>query len=184
LLSAGLRWSLEPRCLRHGEWLLDVNSAYRKECLIHASRFFEDLELIDKTGALGEAAASLLLDRCGVQLFYDPGIVVRRRIPVERLTKEWFRRSAFWQGVVSARLEQYPVGTVPTSRTVEPSTQTLLWQEISVPISARAWADLFDDRSSTDFEQQLDLLKQLGCLFQSQRLVLGYPAPPLSSSLD
>ena len=29
------------------------------------------------------------------------------------------------------------------------------WEEVAVPTSARAWADLFDDRSSMPFQEQL-----------------------------
>jgi hypothetical protein len=47
------------------------------------------------------------------------------------------------------------------------------WEEIAVPASAAVWADLFDDRSSTPFEQQVFVLEQLGYLLESQSLISG-----------
>ena len=175
-LSAGLRWSSEPRFLRPGEWLVDLNSAYRKQILVAAGGFPDYLGRAGEIGAAREQTLSLFLQRCGFRLFYDPAIVVRRRIPAERLTKEWFRRNAFWQGVSLNLLERYAEEGPHAPGTAKPFAQPPLWQEVTVPISAPAWADLFDDRSSTDFADQLDLLKQLGYLFQSQKLVLACAA--------
>ena len=45
-------------------------------------------------------------------------------------------------------------------------------EHIVVPTSPQAWADLFDDRSATPFEQQLSMLEQIGYLLQSQSVII------------
>ena len=39
----------------------------------------------------------------GYHCFYHPGIIVRHRIPSERLTKEWILKRNYWQGISEAR---------------------------------------------------------------------------------
>ena len=55
----------------------------------------------------------------------------------------------------------------------QPSRYTRAWEEIPVPISPAAWADLFDNQSTQDFAEQLDRLEHLGYLLESQSVVVG-----------
>lgn len=172
-LSAGLKWSTEPRLLREGEWLVEVNAAYKKEILLRIGGFPEHLGRVGELLLSGEGGVDRLIRRAGFKLFYDPAILVRHHIPAARLTRSWFRRRSFWQGVSLNLLHRYVEETAKGLALPEPARHARVWEEIAVPVSARAWGDLFDDRSVTDFGQQLSLLEQLGYLLESQSVIIG-----------
>src|SRR6185437_14930887 len=44
-------------------------------------------------------------NRLGYRTYYDPRMAVRHNVQSERLSKSWFRRRAYWQGVSDAFLE-------------------------------------------------------------------------------
>jgi glycosyltransferase involved in cell wall biosynthesis len=172
-LSAGLHWSTEPRVLRSGEWLVEVNSGYSKAALNRVGGFPERLGRVGDLLLSGDGAVNLLIQRAGYFLFYDPSILVRHHIPPSRLTKDWFRRRAFWQGVSMNLLHRFVEETARRLGLAGPLLQTRSWEEVLVPTSPAAWAELFDDRSTRDFGEQLIQLEQLGYLLESQSLVVG-----------
>jgi glycosyltransferase involved in cell wall biosynthesis len=172
-LSAGLKWSTEARMLRPGEWLVEVNSAYRKAALNQTGGFPEKLGRVGDLLLSGDGAINLLVQRAGFMLYYDPAILVKHHIPPSRLTKEWFRRRSFWQGVSMNRLHRYVEETASRLGFPETPLAARIWEEVVVPTSASAWADLFDDRSAGDFAEQLVQLEQLGYLLESQSVVIG-----------
>ncbi len=172
-LSAGLMWSTEPRFLRRGEWLVEVNSGYRKSALLQVGGFPERLGRVGDLLLSGDGAVNLLIERAGYQLYYDPRILVSHHIPPSRLTKEWFRRRSFWQGVSMNLLHRYVEDTARELGFPDSPVRQRPWEEIVVPISPAAWADLFDDRSTTEFTAQLIQIEQLGYLMESQSIVVG-----------
>jgi glucosyl-dolichyl phosphate glucuronosyltransferase len=172
-LSAGLKWSTEPRFLRTGEWLVEVNAAYKKKVLVQIGGFPEHLGRVGELLLSGEGGVDRLVRRAGFRLFYDPAILVRHNIPAARLTRTWFRRRSFWQGVSLNLLHRYVEETARKLGLPEEARYARVWEEVIVPVSARAWGELFDDRSATDFGQQLSCLEQLGYLLESQSVVLG-----------
>jgi len=172
-LSAGLKWSTEPRFLRSGEWLVEVNSGYRKSTLVRLGGFPEHLGRIGELLLSGDGGLNVLIERAGLRLFYDPAILVRHYIPASRTTKAWFRRRAFWQGVSMNLLHRYVDETAQRLGLPEPAKQSRAWEEIPVPMSPAAWAELFDDESTQDFGEQLYRLEQLGYLLESQSVIVG-----------
>jgi hypothetical protein len=88
------------------------------------------------------------------------------------VTRTWFRRRSFWQGVSLNLLHRY-VEETARKLGLPDTARPRVWEEIVVPISPREWGDLFDDRSATDFGDQLACLEQLGYLLESQSVVLG-----------
>jgi glycosyltransferase involved in cell wall biosynthesis len=172
-LSAGLMWSPEPRFLKPGEWLVEVNSGYRKSALLRLGGFPEHLGRLGDLLLSGESGVNVLIERAGLRLFYDPAILVRHYIPASRVTRAWFRRRAFWQGVSMNLLHRYVEETARNLGLPEPPKRARAWEEIPVPVSPSAWADLFDDQSTQDFADQLYRLEQLGYLLQSQSVVVG-----------
>jgi glucosyl-dolichyl phosphate glucuronosyltransferase len=172
-LSAGLKWSAAPRFLRSGEWLIEVNSAYKKAALLSIGGFPENLGRVGDSLLSGEGGINLLIERAGGRLYYDPTILVRHRIPAARLTRTWFRRRMFWQGVTMNLLMRYVEETARRLGLPDRPTQARLWEEIIVPASAAAWGELFDDRSAADFEEQLERFQNLGYLLESQAVVMG-----------
>jgi glycosyltransferase involved in cell wall biosynthesis len=172
-LSAGLKWSTEARFLRAGEWLVEVNAAYKKKILLQIGGFPEHLGRVGELLLSGEGGIDRLFRRAGFRLFYDPAILVRHNIPAARLTRTWFRRRSFWQGVSLNLLHRYVEETARNLGLPDAARHARVWEELVVPTSPRAWGDLFDDRSATDFGRQLNNLEQLGYLLESQSIVLG-----------
>jgi glucosyl-dolichyl phosphate glucuronosyltransferase len=172
-LSAGLLWSPTARTLRGEEWLVEVNIAYRKARLIEFGGFAENLGRVGDVLLSGEGCINLLMARAGLHVFYDPNILVGHHIPATRLTRAWFRRRYFWQGVSMNRVYNYVEQMSAAMKLPRIPQYSRSWEEIAVPASAAAWADLFDDRSSTPFEQQVFVLEQLGYLLESQSLISG-----------
>jgi glucosyl-dolichyl phosphate glucuronosyltransferase len=172
-LSAGLHWGNEARFLRPGEWLVEVNSAYCKAALARIGGFPEHLGRIDNVLLSGEGVINVLIERAGFRLFYDPAILVRHHIPKSRCSRAWFRRRSFWQGVSLNLVHRYLDETAAKLGLPDVSRHKRMWEEIPVPTSPSAWADLFDDHDVQDFGDQLYQLEQLGYLFESQSVVVG-----------
>jgi glucosyl-dolichyl phosphate glucuronosyltransferase len=172
-LSAGLKWSTDARFLRPGEWLVEVNAAYKKKVLLQIGGFPQHLGRVGELLLSGEGGVDRLIRRAGFRLFYDPAILVRHNIPATRLTRTWFRRRSFWQGVSLNLLHRYVEETARNLGLPDATRHARVWEEVVVPTSPRAWGDLFDDRSATDFGHQLSCLEQLGYLLESQSVVLG-----------
>jgi glycosyltransferase involved in cell wall biosynthesis len=172
-LSAGLKWSAEPRFLRAGEWLVEVNSAYKRAALETVGGFPENLGRVGESLLSGEGGINLLIERAGGMLYYDPAVLVRHRIPASRLTRTWFRRRMFWQGVTMNLLMRYVEEAARQLGLPERPPQARAWEEIVVPVTVSAWADLFDDRTDADFADQLERFQNLGYLLESQAVVMG-----------
>jgi glycosyltransferase involved in cell wall biosynthesis len=172
-LSAGLKWSAEPRLLRAGEWLVEVNSAYRKQALLAFDGFPEHLGRVGDSLLSGEGGIYMLFERAGFGMYYDPAILVRHHIPANRASKAWFRRRSFWQGVSLNLLNRYVEDMTRKHGMPDPTRHMRAWEEIGVPLSPAAWAELFDDHVPESFETQLVRLEQLGYLLESQSVVIG-----------
>jgi glucosyl-dolichyl phosphate glucuronosyltransferase len=172
-LSAGLKWSAGPRFLRPGEWLVEVNSAYQKKVLSQVGGFPEHLGRVGESLLSGDGGINLLIERAGYRLYYDPAILVRHHIPASRVTRTWFRRRMFWQGVSMNLLLRYVDETARKLGLPEPVRHARAWEEIFVPTSPTAWADLFDDHAAQNFAEQLDRFENLGYLLESQSVVMG-----------
>jgi glycosyltransferase involved in cell wall biosynthesis len=132
-LSAGLKWSKEARFLRPGEWLVEVNSAYRKTALERVGGFPEGLGRMGSTLLSGDGAANLLIEQAGYLLFYDPQIIVQHHIPASRVSKEWFRRRSFWQGVSMNKLHRYVEDVGKQLELPRPAVKANRWEKITVP---------------------------------------------------
>jgi hypothetical protein len=137
-----------------------------------AAVFPEHLGRIGDTLLSGENCVNRLMQRAGLRIFFDPSIVVQHRIPASRLTRTWFRRRMFWQGVTMNLLNRYvEEQSAPLGLNCEEAST--VWEEVLIPSSPAAWIDLFDDNSSSPFQEQLDTIEKLGYLLESQAVVVG-----------
>jgi glycosyltransferase involved in cell wall biosynthesis len=177
-LSAGLKWSSTPCFLGAEQWLIECNSAYRKEVLFQVGGFPEHLGRVGDSLLSGEGGVNLLIARAGHGLYYDPSILVRHHIPASRLTQAWFRRRVFWQGVTLNLLHRYVEDRAHEMGLGEATKRARRWEPVVVPVSAAAWASLFEDCYAEDFADQLDRLEALGYLLQSQFVVVGTGTRP------
>jgi glycosyltransferase involved in cell wall biosynthesis len=101
-------WSEAPKAiddLRY-EWLAGANIAFRRDVLIETGGFHPAL---DRAGnrllSSGDVYLEKQVQQLGYALWYHPAMAVRHRVRRDRLTKRWFRRRYFWQGVSDAVME-------------------------------------------------------------------------------
>jgi glycosyltransferase involved in cell wall biosynthesis len=164
-LSCGLLWGGGPHYLRDWEWLCEVNSAYRLEPFMRHGAFPEDLGRIGGNLLSGENIVNDVLRHAGHLLFYDPENVVRHRVPSSRLTRPWFRRRMFWEGVSMFVARDYL-----KRRGVE----VPLHRPLDVPCAAAEWIDVFDERlEGKALEGALARTYDMGYLLASQQLIAG-----------
>ena len=86
-------------------WPLGVNEVTRREAFTRAGLF--DNRLGRKAGTLRNQANRewhLRAREAGIRGFYIPEMVVHHKIPVDRLTKSYFRRWLYWHGISRAIL--------------------------------------------------------------------------------
>lgn len=110
-------WSPEPRLLQESEWLAGCNMAVPKVLLAAMGGFDERLgraggRLISQE----ETVLHKRLRRAGHPLYYDSGVIVRHHIPAGRLTKRWFLRRAYHNGVSVALAKLYLTPVSPRRR--------------------------------------------------------------------
>jgi glycosyltransferase involved in cell wall biosynthesis len=110
---AGRPWSVIA-LLDHGDAPLEfdqrhvplgVNLAFRQECFLRAGLW--DNRVGRKAGTLlGQEVREwgIRARAAGLRGFYAPSMVVRHIIPKERLTKDYFRRWFYWNGISRALL--------------------------------------------------------------------------------
>jgi glycosyltransferase involved in cell wall biosynthesis len=86
-------------------WPLGVNVAYRRDAFERAGFF--DPSLGRKAGTLRSQSQRewhIRARGAGIKGFYLPDMIVEHRVPVERLTRQYFRRWHYWNGISRARM--------------------------------------------------------------------------------
>jgi glycosyltransferase involved in cell wall biosynthesis len=101
-----INWSDSPIFIDSTKWLVGTNISFPRKLI-------EDLGGFD--AGLGRMGRSLLsmeenllrikAEEKGYLCYYDPKIIVNHHIPCDRLTKKWFMRRAWWQGISEARMD-------------------------------------------------------------------------------
>ena len=136
-------------------WIWGLNYSIRKKTLVELGGFRPDCvppELQFYQGD-GETGLSVALREKGYKSMYHPGALVRHHIPAVRLTKEYFRRRYFYQGVCDS---YSAIRTAGCTDVEIPSADY-------VPRDARQYPDLFIDfrRNFVDgFKYHLNMVKE------------------------
>ena len=101
-----LDYAPEPIWLEVHQHVVGANVAYLRSAVLQAGGFSP------RFGRKGNSLMSneeiLLqreLNRLGYRTYYDPLMAIRHNVHAERLSKRWFRRRAYWQGVSNAFLD-------------------------------------------------------------------------------
>lgn len=108
LVLTMLDWSPTARPIEEldREWLAGANIAFRREVLVATGGFHPALDRVgNRLLSSGDVFLEKQVQRLGYTLLYHPAMCVRHRVPPDRLTKAWFRRRYFWQGVSDAVME-------------------------------------------------------------------------------
>ncbi|HET6391048.1 glycosyltransferase [Hyphomicrobium sp.] len=165
-LSARLGWSDEARMLVSDEWLCEVNIAFRVELLRQHGGFPEELGRKGDNLLSGENFVNVIARSNGFKEYFDPAIRVQHFIPASRLTKTWFRRRYFWQGVTQSKY--------PNIARQKYDQNYPYWQQIGVPTSTRDWLNLLSDSTSDEeFAGNCFRISDLGYIIGLNELISG-----------
>ncbi|NVK13354.1 MAG: glycosyltransferase [Rhodobacteraceae bacterium] len=165
-LSVCLGWSEHARHLSGGEWLCEANSAYRIAPVLERGGFPETLGRIGSNLLSGENAVNQVLIRDGFRFFFDPDIRVGHQIPAQRMTRDWFRRRFFWQGVTTFVVRQY---------LQQQGCDVEAVSVVPVPMNESSWEQLFGGAVEDEaaFRDSLGQLYGLGYLLAGAGLLAG-----------
>jgi glucosyl-dolichyl phosphate glucuronosyltransferase len=95
-----------PREVRRPPLPFGANFALARGVLASAGTFQAGLDRVgDSLSSNGEIELLTRIIAGGGRIVYWPDAAVAHRVPPERLTKDWFRRRAFAQGVSDVRIE-------------------------------------------------------------------------------
>lgn len=173
-LSSTLGWSEIPRELNsETEWLCEVNSAYKIKALMDSGGFPEDLGRIGNNLLSGENAVNKIMAYKGWKFFFDPEIRVRHLIPKDRVSKSWFKRRYFWQGVTEYYSLQYLKKMGYPSHHSKNHFSSFYSKKVHVPVNKEAWLTIFDKKEGEDFEEGLKHLFGLGMVLASEEVIIG-----------
>jgi hypothetical protein len=146
------------RLLAAHEWLAGTNIAFRKDALIAAGLFNENLGRIGKILLSNEElSVTDKIRATGLSVLYDPEVAMSHTVHVERLNHAWMRRRVFWQ-VVS---DLFSEAATVEFNTADGIQRILDYQQTLSP-KDRGTSGLFLNlEESTLFEKQLDALSSL-----------------------
>jgi glycosyltransferase involved in cell wall biosynthesis len=118
----GPRWLFYLSCnqdhvrgnVTHGAKVCGANLAFRREALSAVGGFRIELGRTGDRLIGGEESlvVRLLLQR-GLDVIYEPSVRVKHRIHRERLTLDWIRRRAYWEGVTETAIATANGGPFP-----------------------------------------------------------------------
>ncbi|MEO0376385.1 MAG: glycosyltransferase [Cyanobacteria bacterium P01_A01_bin.17] len=101
-----LDWSSESSVIDEGQYIAGANMAFTHQALSLAHGFQT------KFGRQGkkllsneELALQNQLRKQGFDIYYNPNVLVRHHIVVDRLRQKWFIQRTYWQGVSRAFLK-------------------------------------------------------------------------------
>lgn len=163
-LSVCLGWSEHARQLNDAEWLCEANSAYRIAPVTEYGGFPENLGRVGNNLLSGENAVNALLLRDGYRFFFDPEIRVAHQISKSRLTREWFRRRFFWQGVTTFLVNKY---LQENGCIVSPTSDVML------PMDEASWAAVIGNEHPEGFVSSLHNLYGLGYALAATQVIMG-----------
>lgn len=153
--SCGLHWSEAPRFIEGAEWLLEGNSAYRREAIDAVGGFPEEL---GRKGALllsGDGAVNEILAMNGAKLLYTPHVKIRHLVAPDRLNPTWLAYRRFWGGVSSAIMDKY----------VEQRTGTAKpWADLHLPAGVKDWENMVNLPTDSTLAESLARIHHLGYL--------------------
>ena len=136
-------WSKSPTVLNEKQCLPGANVAFPKDVIKEAGGFQVELgRKGNKLLSMEEVLLRRKLEAKGYRCYYHPEIVVWHHIPALRITRSWFIRRWYWQGVSEAVLQIHQESPSPLERIrrVVPIVKSLLlfprrFAKLAVPTS-------------------------------------------------
>jgi len=150
-------WSPTATFLGDDRFIAGANMAFPRDLLRSIDGFHTALgrrgtNLVSNEELRVESA----LRRRGHPCWYDPAIAVGHHVAPERLTRAYFRRRYFWQGVSDARL--LLLDAPPSWR----GRGGLLARQLRRALGPRVWLRLAGGDTARRFQQRCEALRALG----------------------
>ena len=99
------------------EWLVGANMAVPRERLAEIGGFHPWLDRVgNQLLSSGDVFLQMELIRRGYQCVYLPAMAIQHRVPAARLTRRWFLRRFYWQGVSDAVIQLIEKTPSPAAR--------------------------------------------------------------------
>jgi glycosyltransferase involved in cell wall biosynthesis len=99
------------------EWLVGANMAVPRELLAEIGGFHPWLDRVgNQLLSSGDVFLQMELIRRGYQCVYLPAMAIQHRVPASRLTRRWFLRRFYWQGVSDAVIQLIEKTPSPAAR--------------------------------------------------------------------
>jgi glucosyl-dolichyl phosphate glucuronosyltransferase len=97
----------DRRKLHYAAYPLGTNIAFRKSVFVSIGCFNPEL---GRTGtsllSMEEIEFCYRIERAGYDIWYNPDAIVHHKVHEERLTKDWVKQRAYWEGISAAVLER------------------------------------------------------------------------------
>jgi glycosyltransferase involved in cell wall biosynthesis len=147
----------EVRALAHGEWLAGTNISFRRELLLEAGLFNENLGRVGKLLLSNEElAVTERIRKLGYSVVYNPAVEMHHKVHADRLNQAWMRRRVMWQ--VISDLFSDTAG----DPSLEADVGKILDFQMRLPPKDRGLSGLFLDVDSSElFFQQTEALARL-----------------------
>lgn len=109
-----LDWGSDDIVLDDNKYFVGANMAFRRAALAQLGGFHGDL---DRKGSNllsnGEIHLKRLLEDAGYLTMYIPEAIAAHSVPAARMSKRWFRRRHYWQGVSDVVMERLAASPRP-----------------------------------------------------------------------
>ena len=108
-------WSDKPIVLEAKHWIAAANIGFPRRILKEIGGFRTDLgRQGSRLLSNEEIFARLQIEELGYRCYYHPEIIVKHHMHASRISKSWFRRRSYWQGISDAvmrkpLLKQHPI---------------------------------------------------------------------------
>jgi len=103
-----LDWSATPKVITdvRVEWLVGANMAIPATVMVEMGGFHPGLDRVGRNMlSSGDVFLQKQIIRRGYVCLYQPAMAVRHVVPAARLSKKWFRRRYYWQGISDAVMQ-------------------------------------------------------------------------------
>jgi glycosyltransferase involved in cell wall biosynthesis len=151
-----VHWSEVPVILDKDKWLSVCNMAVPVTVLRKAGGFREDLgRQGDSLRANPEIYLREQIESWGLRAVYHPETVVGHHISEARLTKRWFRKRAYWQGL-SNTIMMYPGNRPSNLAKAGQTVREIAWLLPRLPLA------ILSPSPAARFRRKCQVLKSIG----------------------
>jgi glycosyltransferase involved in cell wall biosynthesis len=156
-----LDWSDTPFFIEQPKYVAGANIAFPRDLIEQVKGFKPDLGRVGKKLLSNEEILlSRQIEKMGFKTYYHPDIAVYHHIPASRISKLWFMRRHYWQGVSDAVTMRHLASPSFISRLRMAAAKAK-----ALFFSPKALASIFSDTNDPlQFQQKCSVFYTFGCL--------------------